>query len=55
MLLQQMDYLGFIDVYHERIGAFHVKDGRVPGPARGKERRTVALRPGSTGPGVSVR
>jgi len=25
-LLQQLDYLGFIDVYHERISAFHVKD-----------------------------
>ncbi|MGI9416951.1 MAG: sugar phosphate isomerase/epimerase family protein [Geminicoccaceae bacterium] len=25
-LLQQMDYLGFIDVYQERICAFHVKD-----------------------------
>ncbi|MCJ2187639.1 sugar phosphate isomerase/epimerase family protein [Novosphingobium beihaiensis] len=25
-LLQQMDYAGFIDVYHERIKAFHVKD-----------------------------
>ena len=25
-LLQQMDYLGFIDVYKERICAFHVKD-----------------------------
>ena len=25
-LLQQMDYLGFIDRYHARIGAFHVKD-----------------------------
>lgn len=25
-LLQQMDYLGFIDRYHERIKAFHVKD-----------------------------
>src|ERR1700761_2079408 len=25
-LLQQMDYLGFIDQYHQRIGAFHVKD-----------------------------
>ncbi|SAK52386.1 xylose isomerase-like TIM barrel [Caballeronia glebae] len=24
--LQQMDYLAFIDVYHERIKAFHVKD-----------------------------
>lgn len=25
-LLQQMDYLSFIDIYHERITAFHVKD-----------------------------
>ncbi|SFF91178.1 Sugar phosphate isomerase/epimerase [Novosphingobium sp. CF614] len=26
LLLQQMDYLGFIDHYHDRIRAFHVKD-----------------------------
>ena len=26
LLLQQMDYLGFIDRYHARIGIFHVKD-----------------------------
>lgn len=26
MLLQGMDYLGFIDIYHDRIKAFHVKD-----------------------------
>jgi len=26
MLLQQMDYFAFIDLYHDRIGAFHVKD-----------------------------
>ncbi|MBW9431803.1 sugar phosphate isomerase/epimerase family protein [Atlantibacter hermannii] len=26
MVLQQMDYLGFIDYWHERIRAFHVKD-----------------------------
>jgi len=26
MLLQHMDYLGFIDIYHSRIKAFHVKD-----------------------------
>ncbi len=26
MVLQQMDYLQFIDFYHERIRAFHVKD-----------------------------
>jgi sugar phosphate isomerase/epimerase len=25
-VLQQLDYLGFIDLYHARIGAFHVKD-----------------------------
>ncbi|MYH33420.1 MAG: sugar phosphate isomerase/epimerase [Gammaproteobacteria bacterium] len=26
LLLQQIDYLAFIDIYHERIGMFHVKD-----------------------------
>ncbi|ATZ95364.1 MULTISPECIES: sugar phosphate isomerase/epimerase family protein [Dickeya] len=26
MLLQHMDYLAFIDIYHDRIRAFHVKD-----------------------------
>lgn len=26
MLLQQMDYLAFIDRYHDRVAAFHVKD-----------------------------
>jgi len=26
MILQQMDYLGFLDIYHERVKAFHVKD-----------------------------
>lgn len=26
MFLQQLDYLSFIDIYHERIRAFHVKD-----------------------------
>ena len=25
-MLQQLDYLSFIDIYHERIKAFHVKD-----------------------------
>ena len=25
-MLQQLDYLEFIDIYHERIKAFHVKD-----------------------------
>jgi sugar phosphate isomerase/epimerase len=26
MILQQLDYLGFLDIYHERVRAFHVKD-----------------------------
>ena len=26
MVLQQLDYLAFIDLYHQRIRAFHVKD-----------------------------
>lgn len=35
-LLQCMDYLGFIDVYNERIGAFHVKDAEFnPSPKQG--------------------
>jgi len=34
MLLQQMDYLGFIDRYHERIGMFHVKDAEFRPDAR---------------------
>jgi sugar phosphate isomerase/epimerase len=32
--LQQMDYLGFIDVYHPRIRAFHVKDAEYRPNAR---------------------
>jgi len=34
LLLQQMDYLGFIDRYHERIGMFHVKDAEFRPDAR---------------------
>jgi len=34
MLLQQMDYLGFIDRYHERIRCFHVKDAEFRPDAR---------------------
>lgn len=33
-LLQQMDYLGFIDRYHDRICAFHVKDAEFNPDAR---------------------
>ncbi len=34
LLLQQLDYLGFIDRYHERIRAFHVKDAEFRPSAR---------------------
>lgn len=34
LLLQQMDYAGFIDVYHRRIRAFHVKDAEFRPSAR---------------------
>ena len=33
-VLQQLDYLGFIDTYHPRIGAFHVKDAEFRPTAR---------------------
>lgn len=35
-VLQQLDYIGFIDIYHERIKAFHVKDAEFnPSPRCG--------------------
>ena len=34
MILQQMDYLGFLDIYHERVRAFHVKDAEYRTDAR---------------------
>jgi sugar phosphate isomerase/epimerase len=34
MLLQQLDYLGFIDSYHDRIRMFHVKDAEFRPSAR---------------------
>lgn len=34
LLLQQLDYLGFIDTYHERIRMFHVKDAEFQPSAR---------------------
>jgi sugar phosphate isomerase/epimerase len=33
-VLQQLDYLGFVDLYHDRIGAFHVKDAEFNPTAR---------------------
>jgi sugar phosphate isomerase/epimerase len=34
MILQQMDYLGFLDIYHQRVRAFHVKDAEFRASAR---------------------
>lgn len=34
MVLQQMDYLGFLDLYHDRVRAFHVKDAEYRPGAR---------------------
>ena len=34
MVLQQMDYLGFLDLYHERVRSFHVKDAEYRPSAR---------------------
>lgn len=34
MILQQMDYLGFLDLYHDRVRAFHVKDAEYRPSAR---------------------
>ena len=36
LMLQHMDYVGFIEIYHQRIKAFHVKDAEfVPSPRSG--------------------
>jgi sugar phosphate isomerase/epimerase len=35
MILQQMDYLAFLDLYHERVRAFHVKDAEFLPSGRG--------------------
>ena len=44
-VLQQLDYAAFIDLYHERIKAFHVKDVmREPGAKPG-EGKPVKLEP----------
>ncbi len=53
MLLQQMDYLTFIDIYHSRIKAFHVKDAEFR-PA-GEAASTAATSRGSTAPDDSAR
>ena len=47
-VLQQLDYLGFIDVYHQRIRMFHAKDAEFnPSAASGRLWRVSVLdRPG---------
>ena len=53
-VLQQLDYLGFIDIYHERIGAFHVKDAEFnPTGTAGRLWRLSS--PGWTAPAGSAR
>ena len=43
-VLQQLDYLAFIDIYHERIKAFHVKDAEFnPTGRQGVYSRLCAL------------
>ncbi len=34
MVLQQMDYLAFLDLYHDRVRAFHVKDAEYQASGR---------------------
>ena len=34
MVLQQMDYLAFLDIYHERVQTFHVKDAEYQASGR---------------------
>ena len=53
-MLQQLDYLDFIDIYHERIKAFHVKDAEFnPTGRQGVYSRLSS--PGSTAPAASAR
>ena len=52
-LLQQLDYLEFIDIYHERITSLHVKDAEFR--PTGRRACTRATSPGCSGPGASAR
>ena len=51
-VLQCLNYLEYIDNYHERIRMFHVKDAGFNQP--GNRAYTVAIKTGSTGPGAPV-
>ena len=53
-VLQQLDYLEFIDIYHERIKAFHVKDAEF-NPTGRQGVYSGYVRRGSSAPGASVR
>ena len=44
--LQNLDYVGFIDVYHERIKAFHVKDAEL----RSTRQSKASIRASPIGP-----
>ena len=52
-LLQALDYLEFIDIYHERIYAFHVKDAEFN--PTGRQGVFSGFQTGSTAPAVSAR
>jgi len=52
-VLQQLDYLAFIDIYHERIKAFHVKDAEFR--PNGKQGVYGGYSGGSSARGVFVR
>ena len=44
MVLQQLDYLAFLDIYHDRVRAFHVKDAEFrPNGRSGRLRRLSGL------------
>lgn len=51
-VLQCLDYLSFIDIYHQRIRAFHVKDAEFN--PTGKQGCMADISIGSTGPVVFV-
>ena len=52
-VLQQLDYLDYIDLYHERIKAFHVKDAEFR--PTGRQGVYGGFQPGSSAPGASAR
>ena len=53
MVLQQLDYLEFLDIYHDRVRAFHVKDAEFR--PTGAPASMAAIRTGSTGQADSAR